>query len=165
MATTPASANTEVKRVGKFGLVGILNTLIDYVLFIALTKIFSIPLERVWIAKFVSGAVAMTNSFYLNRKWVFSSHSPDLRSQALRFLLVTLVGVFGIQTGLVQLFSSSFPYFGELAYQIAEALGLTQLLPSLITQDLVIKTVAFGIGTLASMTWNFILYKKVVFRR
>jgi putative flippase GtrA len=155
---------TEVKRVGKFGLVGIINTLLDYILFIALTKIFSIPLSSVWMAKVASGSVAMCNSFYLNRRWVFNSSDRNVRSQAVRFLLVTLIGVFGIQTGLVQFFSSVFSWPGEFGYTIAHQLGIAQLAPAIITREFTIKTVAFGLATLASMTWNFVMYKKVVFK-
>lgn len=157
-------ATTEVKRVGKFGLVGILNTLLDYILFISLTKIFGIPLSSVWVAKVVSGSVAMCNSFYLNRRWVFNSSERNIEGQAVRFLIVTLIGVFGIQTGLVQFFSSISPWPGQLGYDIASEIGITQLLPGIITREFTIKTVAFGLATLASMTWNFIMYKKVVFK-
>ncbi len=48
-----------------------MNTLTDYVVFMMLTRIFSIPLNRVWTAKLVSGGLAMVVSFLLNRRWVF----------------------------------------------------------------------------------------------
>lgn len=157
------SAASTTVQVEKFGLVGILNTLIDYVIFIALTKIFSIPLSQVGYAKLVSGAVAMANSFYFNRTWVFKS-GGDGKSQLVRFLISTLVAVFIIQLGLVQFFSSVFPYFGELGFNIMEAIGIVSLLPVVFTQEFVIKTVAFGLATVASMTWNFLLYKYWAFK-
>jgi putative flippase GtrA len=161
----PTGALKEVKQVGKFGLVGIINTLIDYTIFIALTKFFSIPLERVWVAKFISGAIAMCNSFYLNRKWVFQSSSRDVSQQALRFVIVTLIGVFGIQTGLVQFFSSVVTLPGDFGYTILTSIGLIELLPGILTREFTIKTVAFGLATVASMTWNFLMYQKAVFKK
>src|SRR3712207_3595162 len=100
MAKTRAAST--VKQVEKFGLVGIMNTLIDYVIFMTLTKVFSIPLNSVWMAKLVSGSCAMINSFYFNRTWVFKNQGGDVQKQAVRFISSTLVAVFVIQLGLVQ---------------------------------------------------------------
>ncbi|HVE80575.1 MAG TPA: GtrA family protein [Candidatus Dormibacteraeota bacterium] len=151
-------------QVGRFGLIGVLNTVIDYVVFIGLTKLFSIPLDRVWTAKLVSGALAMANSFYFNKTWVFKSGNKHAGQQFARFMVSTLVGVFIIQLGLVQFFSSVFPDIGQLFYLIAASLGVTALLPAVITQAFVIKTVAFGLATIASMSWNFLLYKFWAFK-
>lgn len=158
-------AKAEVKQVGRFGLIGILNTLVDYVIFIGLTKILSIPLDGVWKAKLVSGAIAMCFSFIMNRTFVFRSKSQNVGRQAAEFFPVTMVGVFVIQTGLVQLFSSKLPHLGKLAFSIGDSLGIVGILPDLLTEAFVIKTVAFGLATLASLTWNYLMYKHVVFRK
>jgi hypothetical protein len=81
----------------------------------------------------------------------------------LRFLVSTLVGVFIIQTGLVQFFSNNFPYLGMLLFQGFTAIGLTNLLPAL-TQAFTIKTIAFALATVASLSWNFLLYKLWAFK-
>lgn len=150
-------------RISRFGLVGLLNTVLDYIIFIGLTKAFAIPLDRVWMAKLVSGTVAMANSFYLNRKFVFRAHHLNFSKQAVRFLLSTIVGVFVIQLGLVQLFSSVLPEGGILVYEILQTLGLTQLVPNILTEAFVIKTVAFGLATIASLIWNYLTYSRLVF--
>ena len=36
--------------------------------------------------------------------------------------------------------------------------------PGIVTLPAAIKTVAFGLATMASMSWNFILYRTWVFR-
>lgn len=164
MKTKPEVAEA-TKQVEKFGLIGIMNTLIDYVLFISITKVFSIPLDQAWIAKIPSGAVAMVNSFYFNKTWVFKHKKGDVREQGAKFLVSTLIGVFVIQTGLVRFFTSEYTFFGEVAFEIAQSIGVTSLLPAVITYAFVIKTVAFGLATIASMTWNFVVYKYWAFRR
>jgi hypothetical protein len=70
-----------------------------------------------------------------------------------------VIGVFVIQTLLTQFFSSVVPGPGELAYRLVEAVGLD----AVVSEAFVIKTVAFGLATIASMTWNFAAYKWWVF--
>lgn len=100
-ANTQGSASlwASTLQVRRFATVGLVNTIVDYGIFITLTKLLRLPLGWVWIAKLVSGTVAITVSFYLNRRWVFRSVGGG-NAQAMRFLAVTLVGVIGIQTSL-----------------------------------------------------------------
>lgn len=158
-------ATAEVKRVGKFGLIGILNTGIAFVLFQGFTKVLSIPLAEAWKANLPAGAIAMCFSFFMNRVWVFNQQKPSALKQAVQFFPVTAIGVFGIQTGLIKIFTAYAPQLGQLAFDIAEALKLVSLLPDLLTETFVIKTVAFGFATIASLTWNYLMYKYVVFRK
>jgi putative flippase GtrA len=158
-------------EVARFGLVGVINTLVDYVVFITLTIVFRIPLSRVWLAKYPSSVVAMIVSFILNRRFVFRSQQRDVWSQALRFLSTTLVGVFVIQNLLTQYLASDQQYFGRVAFHVLEAVGLSDLHFSFhdrnlgLTRSFTIKTVAFGLATLASLTWNFLTYKYWAFRQ
>jgi putative flippase GtrA len=154
-------------QVGRFGLVGIMNTVIDYVLFIGLTKAFSIPLDRVWTAKLVSGTVAMANSFYWNRKFVFKRDKVKgeaAQAQLVRFVVSTLIGTYVIQTSLVQLFTTGLPQLGEFGYHVLVTIGIVGIAPNLFTEAFVVKTAAFGLATLGSMTWNFLLYKLWAFK-
>lgn len=140
------------------------NTLTDYVAFMLLTRIFSIPLGRVWIAKLVSGGLAMAVSFLLNRGWVFASRDARRSGQAARFLITTISASWGIQLGLTQLFSSVWPTPGLIGFAALRRMGLPDLAPQVFTETAAIKTVAFGLATLASMAWNFVLYRTWVFR-
>jgi putative flippase GtrA len=151
-------------QAGRFALVGIANTLLDYVLFIGLTKVFSIPLNWVWVAKAISGAIAIVNSFYLNRAWVFQNRGT-VAWQAPKFVIATLIGVYAIQTPITQLFTSVIAEPGERFYETLHALGVTQVAPSVITEPLTVKTAAFVLATAASMTWNFWAYRLWVFAR
>lgn len=160
-----AKTNATSGQVARFASVGVMNTLIDYIVFIGLTKLFSIPLDGVWMAKLVSGSLAMANSFYFNRTWVFrKGNSKHGAQQFARFIISTLVAVYIIQLGLVQFFSSEFQLFGKIAYSILDAIGLVSIIPVILTEPFVIKTVAFGLATAASMTWNFLLYKLWAFK-
>lgn len=159
------SGDKIVKQGAKFGLVGISNAVIDYSLYIGLTTLFMVPLDKVFLFKYLSGSVAMVNSFYWNRRWTFKSKVQIGRS-APRFLIATLVSVWGIQPGVVWLFTATVPgqAFGTFWFQVAEVIGVVGLLPEILTLPLVIKTVAFGMGLLTIMVWDFTLYKFWAFK-
>jgi putative flippase GtrA len=148
----------------RFVLVGILNTGVDYVLFVSLTKVLHLPLNLVWIAKLMSGTVALTISFFLNRSWVFGAKGDAGSRQALRFIATTTVSIYGIQTTLTQVIVNNFPEPGHALYHVARDVGLAQAIPTVVTQALTAKTAAFAIATLFSMTFNFLAYRYWVFR-
>jgi putative flippase GtrA len=142
----------------------VVNTLTDYVVFMMLTRIFSIPLDRVWTAKLVSGGLAMTISFLLNRRWVFASRDAGRARQVMRFLLTAISASWGIQLGLTQLLSSVWPAPGLVGFALLRRLGAASIAPGILTEPAAIKTAAFALATCASMVWNFILYRTWVFR-
>jgi putative flippase GtrA len=150
-------------QVRRFAAVGVLNTTVDYVLFVGLTKLLRLSLDWVWIAKVLSGTVAIALSFWLNRRWVFRAHGATA-GQAARFCATTIVGVYGIQTSLTQFFASSEPRAGKALYSVLHDMHLVGYFPSILTEAFVIKTVAFVLATAASMTFNFLVYRFWVFR-
>lgn len=150
-----------MRQVQRFAVVGLANTLVDFVLFQALTKLFGIPLSHVWIAKAVSGTVALAGSFFLNRRWVFRATRGRrlVGGQAARFVLATVIGVYVIQTLLTQFFATTVPEPGELLFRVARDLGLA----GIVSEVFMIKTVAFALATAASMSWNYVAYRWWVF--
>jgi len=143
--------------------VGGLNTAVDYLIFISLTKLPHLPLAWVWVAKVISGTVAISLSLYLNRTWVFRSQAAG-HAQAVRFVATTLVVVYGIQTPLTQLFANTFTAPGRALFDLFKDLGLHDAVPSVLTEPFTVKTGAFAIATAVSMTFNFLLYRYWVFR-
>jgi putative flippase GtrA len=112
----------------------------------------------VWLAKYPSSAIAMTISYVLNRRWVFRSRTHEVRGEFARFFSTTIVGVFFIQNLLTQFFSSNFQLFGEAVWSALDSAGVP------LSESFVIKTVAFALATVASLTWNFLTYKYWAFR-
>src|SRR5664279_2789413 len=87
---------TEVKRVGKFGVVGIINTLIDFTIYDLLWG------KAHWAivpANIVSTTVAMTFSFFANKNLVFKKSKGSILRQAIIFYAVTAFGLYVLQTG------------------------------------------------------------------
>jgi putative flippase GtrA len=152
-------------QVSRFAAVGVANTLVDYVLFVGITKVFHLALDSVWIAKVISGTVAMTLSFFLNRRWVFGArgHAP-VHHQAARFFTATAIGVYGIGVPVTQLFARVYQGAGRWLHAVLGHLGLTAAAPSVFTEAFATKTAAFAIATCCSMIFNFLAYRFWVFR-
>lgn len=73
----------------KFGLVGVLNTLTNTLVYLAGTRGLKFtPLS----ANAVAFVVAVTLSFTLNRRWTFRSTDVDIRQQYVKFMIVSLFG-------------------------------------------------------------------------
>lgn len=147
----------ETKRVGKFGLVGIINTVIDFSVFnvlIIYASFSQIP------ANLVSTTIAMTFSFFANKTFVFKNKSNDYIRQVVLFLLVTAFGLYVIQNAVIFFLTESWLWPLEFAYSIVSFIKLDVIF----SQDFVVNNGAKVIATLFSMTWNYIMYKKVVFK-
>jgi len=123
----------------RFILVGIANTAIDFIVLLSLTTV-GLPLV---VANFISTSVALTFSFFANRSFTFGSTGKK-RSQAVRFLLVTLVGLWVLQ-----------PIVLVLAVPALE--GMLSREASIVVAKL--------IATVVSMVWNYLLYDSLVFRK
>lgn len=154
-----------VKQGAKFGLVGLSNAIIDFSLYTALSILLKVPLDKVFLVKFVSGSVAMCNSFYWNRTWTFKSKAK-VGESALKFLTTTLISVWVIQPSVVWLFTatSAGRGFGTFWFNIAKVIGVIGLVPHLLTLALVIKTVAFAMSVLTILIWDFTFYKFWAFK-
>ena len=76
----------------KFAIVGITNTLIDYVVFLMLVYILKI---NVLPANVVSYSCGIINSFIMNRQWTFSAtrHTGPVARQFAAFLMCNLAGL------------------------------------------------------------------------
>lgn len=154
-----------VKQGAKFSVVGISNTLIDFTIFNVVTTLFHVPLANDFIVKFFSGTVAMINSFYWNRKWTFKSNAR-IGESGVKFFATTLVSVYVIQPLMVRLFTTSPGNgLGEFGFHVAQAIGVVGLAPHTLTDQFVVKNVAFVMGVLGSAVWNFTLYKLWAFRK
>ncbi|MFA6082430.1 MAG: GtrA family protein [Patescibacteria group bacterium] len=83
-----------VRQFVKFAIVGAINTALDWALF----YVFHLSLRPAGqvgaqIAKAMSFVFSASSSYAMNRSWTFRSTNPQIRREALKFLLVALVGL------------------------------------------------------------------------
>jgi len=72
----------------KFCLVGIINTAIDYLVYLGLTR--GLDLYFLY-ANIIAILVAMTFSFIFNKYWTFRDYQKNIKKQYSKFFLVNLV--------------------------------------------------------------------------
>lgn len=97
---TKSSKKKELLQIIKFGAIGIMNTAIDY-LFFAL--FFSICGFNKSISQVFATAIAMTNSYILNRYFTFNKKGAVKVDEMWKFIIVNLVSM-GVTIGLLYLF-------------------------------------------------------------
>lgn len=123
----------------RFGLVGAINTALDFgILFILSALNFpAIP------ANYVSTSCALLFSFIANKKYTFQTETTNIKRQIILFLVCTLTGLWVLQPTTIFIvsnlfFSSNLDGFSLLACKL--------------------------VATVVSLTWNYIVYNKYVFK-
>lgn len=125
-------------QVVRFGMVGVLNTLVDFGLFNVLYHFVGLPLLA---ANSLGVAAGIANSFIWNKHWTFSAGGRSrLRHEVITFALISIIGLLLNNAGLHVLTSLT----GNMG---VVALNAQKLVASVI-----------------SMTWNFLGYRLIAFR-
>ncbi|HSX01275.1 MAG TPA: GtrA family protein, partial [Candidatus Saccharimonas sp.] len=145
------------KQAGKFGLVGIINTAVDFLIYNLLH--FGAGLALV-PANVVSTTIAMTFSFIANKRLVFRHESATQARHIALFLLVTAFGLYVLQNGAIVLLTEIWTQPLHLLIQACHTAGLNRFM----TDTFIFNNGAKAAATAVSLTWNYILYRKVVFR-
>lgn len=125
----------------RFGLIGVINTVLDFGLLFILKSIGLMATT----ANIFSTSIAFVFSFFANKKYTFRSSGTNIVREMILFVAVTLFGLWVLQTGVIWLV---LPHLSKLLRSSEMGLLVTKL-----------------IATAVSMTWNYILYDKLVFKK
>jgi putative flippase GtrA len=129
----------------RFGVVGVANTLVDFVILNLLLYLADYPGGAdLLFCNGIAFFVASLNSYLLNKNWTFADRVPGTSVQLGLFLGFTLVGM-AINSGIVYL------------------LAMPEVAPLAVPRAIWIN-IAKVIATVVSMVWNFTGYRRVVFR-
>lgn len=148
-----------IYQIAKFGLIGLLNTLVDLGVLALITFIFRsyFNIESTVaivggitfysIYKATSFIVANINSYFWNKHWTFDQgNKTQTRAEFVQFFAVSIVGF------LINVFIASFVFkmvLGSLTGLSKDQLGL----------------IGAAAGSIAGLAWNFIGYKLWVFKK
>ena len=75
----------DLKKFIKFGITGVLNTAVDFILFAFLCEIVKLDPK---ISKIISQTIAIINSYIINKNWTFQKRKNYSKSEMFKFLLV-----------------------------------------------------------------------------
>ena len=123
----------------RFGLIGVINTALDFGLLFVF-KSLGLP---VGLSNILSTGIAFIFSFFANKNYTFKSSGTNIAREMILFVAVTLFGLWVLQTGVIWL---TLPWFSQLLSSTDSGLLAAKLA-----------------ATVVSMTWNYLLYDKLVF--
>lgn len=125
----------------RFGLVGAVNTGVDFAILFLLARVFGLPLVA---ANMISTSFAMVVSYILNKNAVFKNSDKQGLAVFAAFVTVTLIGLWGIQSVVITL--------------------VANLLAGFWSADVVLFAAKI-LATVASLVWNYIWYSRVIFKK
>lgn len=111
-------AGKGVNKFIKFGLVGVLNTLINWIIF-ALLNFLGVYYI---LSNIIAYVIATTNSYIWNSKWVFKYNGKDKKETTGKFIILNLIGL-ALNT--------------TILYLLVDMLGLNKLVALVITTAIV----------------------------
>lgn len=127
----------------KFATIGAFNTALDFAILFSL-KALGINIA---FSNIVSTGITFILSFILNKKITFNSTNKTKQEsikEFLSFTIITLFGLWVIQTLVIYI--------------------ITSILSNILISNITLF-IAKIIATIFSLIWNFVLYKKVVFKK
>lgn len=101
MIGPPLASPRHITRIQflKYGAMGITNTLLDFVVYFLLTRLFTFFGTYIFLAKAISFFVATSWSFFGNKRWTFAqSQSTTLRQVSKFYITASLNGVINVST-------------------------------------------------------------------
>ena len=125
----------------RFSVVGGINTALDFGLLFVF-KAFGLP---VGLANILSTGIAFVFSFFANKKYTFKTSGTNVVREMILFVIVTLFGLWVLQTTVIQL---TLPWLTGFVKQQELALLVAKLL-----------------ATVVSLLWNYLLYSRIVFKK
>ncbi len=134
-------------QLAKFGAVGAANFAVDFGILNLL--IFSTGLAAGWYFTFfksISFVVAVINSFFWNKLWTFKKkEQKDTRKEFFQFILVSVIGLL-VNAGVASLIVNVIGPMGNIS-------------------DKTWANIATAVASLIVLTWNFLGYKFIVFKK
>lgn len=148
-----------IYQIAKFGLIGVLNTLVDIGMLAFLTFLFraylGISSEKILVGvvtfyslfKAISFIIANINSYVWNKHWTFDQGAKEqTRGEFVQFFAVSVAGF------IINVFVASVVFktvLGSLVGFSSDQIGL----------------IGAAAGSVAGLAWNFIGYKLWVFKK
>jgi putative flippase GtrA len=130
----------EFKRFIRFGIVGVIGSIVDFGFLNLFTLVFKLPFI---LSSILSFSLAVVNNFVLNRIWTFPGSRKDpILNQLIQFGLVSVVGLL-IRTPMLI-------WLEKVLIPLAE-----KWVPNLLTPTIVGHNLGLAIAIGVVMLWNY----------
>lgn len=164
-------AKAEAFRVGRFGLVGIMNTVVDIVVLnvLAVTVLpkslviaqftingILVTITGLMVAGAISGTLAMVNSLIFNARFTFRTRHVSTR-HIVYFFLITMFGLYVIRPIILKVFTDIWVWPADITYRVTSAVGLP------FSRDFDERNLALFAAIAVVLVYNYLMYKKFVF--
>lgn len=126
----------------RFAVVGVVNTIIDFGIFLSLSTGGVQPV----LANYASTTVALGFSFFANKKYTFKTTSQNIRKEVALFLIFTLIGLWVLQP-IVILMTHKVSYVSPFFVPEWAVLVGSKVLATFVT-----------------LVWNYVTYSRYVFK-
>lgn len=153
--TEHQSKKAHIARVIRFGAVGVANTGFDYMLFNILGALGAAAVP----ANLASTSAAMIFSYFANKIFVFRDTNQTNKNQIFMFFAVTATGVWIIQSIVLWVVLHKLGVVTTLSKEISVAVSGDSA-----KTEVIARNIAKLFATVASLTWNYVLYHFVVFK-
>jgi putative flippase GtrA len=125
----------------RFAIVGSANTAIDFsILFILV--LFGVDK---FLGNFISTSIALSFSFFANKKFTFKTNGKSGYLNILKFLLITIFGLWVIQPLII--------------FSIENIMVPTHI------DKFIVLFIGKFLATIVTLIWNYLLYRKFVFTK
>jgi putative flippase GtrA len=108
------------KQFIKFCIIGALNTIIDYAIYLLLNRVYGLYFLY---ANIIAITVAMTSSFIFNKYWTFRNNEKKIPIQSVKFIIVNVIYFF-LNNSIVFALANYFAIYDILAKIAATIVGL-----------------------------------------
>ena len=125
----------------RFAVVGGMNTAIDFVILFTLVAL-GLPSIA---SNYISTSVALTFSFFANKKFTFKHNGKINIQQLAYFLVITIFGLWVIQPVIIE--------------------GIRLLIGPWLANNFIVLLIGKLLATITTLIWNYLLYRKFVFRK
>jgi putative flippase GtrA len=145
--------STTIGRVSRFSVVGVFNTLFNFL--VLNFCYYKLGVNKI-VANIIATSLALLISFVLNRKFVFA-HKGNWRHQFMLFALITVAGSLILNNSI---------YAASVFLLKSASVGISHALNSIVNLQptFILINGSAIIATLFSMVWNYNWYHRVVFR-
>lgn len=145
------------KRLLNFGVIGVLNTILNVVVFNVLIFFGS----EVGTANFISICVSIAVAYVLSSRFVFDDRTGRklTRERFIKFIAVNVFTLFVIHQIVLLILAYKFRLPGEVMYQISSS-----LFGDTLSKPFIEANTAKALAVLASMLTSYVLYDRFVFK-